>query len=397
MLKAVIFDMDGVIIDSEPMHARAALLAFEKYSKAITLEYVTSFIGSTTYYMCKKAAEDFHLNVSLEELLQENNQMKAYLLKTEGHTVIPYIIELMRDLHHNGIKLIIASSSSCEEIEEVIEALSISQYLDGYVSGTTVARPKPAPDIFLAAAKALITAPEECIVIEDSCNGVHAAYDAGITCVGFRNPNSGNQDLSKAALLVEGFEEVNYAFLKNFYNSIHTSKLITKTDKFIIRELAESDIPALFEIYQQPGIRQFTEGITQNLETEKEKHKAYIKNIYHFYGYGLWGVFLEDSQKLIGRCGIEFKMLDGEEIYELGYLIRQEYQGMGYAFEFVHEVIHYCFQELQIPRIVAVIYKENIRSISLARRLGLKQYGICIRNKQEFFKYELLRSGVGLS
>jgi beta-phosphoglucomutase family hydrolase len=388
LLKAVIFDMDGVIIDSEPMHARAALLALQKYNSVIGMDYVESFIGSTTYHMCQRMVEDFHLSVTPEELLNANEEMKKYLLKTEGHTVVPYVIDMIKDLHHNKIKLSIASSSSVKEIEEVMDTLDIRKYFDGFVSGTSVAHTKPAPDIFLKAAEELGVTPYECIIIEDSYNGVTAAHAAKITCVGFVNPNSGNQDLQQADLLVEGFDEVNYDFLNQFYEIIHPTAILT-TRQFIIRELEISDIPDLFRISIQPEVREFIEDFSDDLKIEEEKHSAYIKNIYRYYGYGIWGVFLKETGQLIGRCGIERKMFDTEEIYELGYLLRKEYQGLGYASQFVRDVLNYCFTALEIPKITAIIDKNNSKSIHLAERVGMQRIKECIRNNKVCYIYEI--------
>lgn len=389
MLKAVIFDMDGVIIDSEPMHARATLLASNNYNNDITMDYIEQFIGSTTYYMCQKMIEDFHIDVTPEELLKANEEMKGYLLKKEGHTVVPYVIDLIKDLYRNGVKLAIASSSSVKEIEEVMDTLDIRQYFNEYISGTSVARTKPAPDIFLEAAKRLGVKPDECIIIEDSYNGVTAANTAGIVCIGFVNPNSGSQDLSKATLLVEGFEEVDYNFLDKFHNEIIKPSTIIKTDLFLIRELTEYDLPDLFKLYQQPTIREFLDDFTDDYLIEIEKFKAYIQNIYRFYGYGLWGVFLTDNKQLIGQCGIELKMLNKQEIYELGYLIDTAYQGRGYAKKFVKEVLNYCFDILKIPGITAVIDNKNLRSLSLAEQIGMKKTGECFRNNRSCYTYEI--------
>ncbi|MGB4658844.1 MAG: GNAT family N-acetyltransferase [Mobilitalea sp.] len=392
MLKAVIFDMDGVIIDSEPMHAKAAVLALEKYGVKIELEYVLDFIGSTTYYMCQKMIEDFHIEATPEELLDANNEAKKYLLDKSGYIVIPFIIELMNNLHQHGLKLIIASSSSAQEIEAVMQTLNIKDYFDGYVSGTTVKRPKPAPDIFLEAANRLGIDPNECLIIEDSSHGVSAADSAGITCVGFINPGSGNQDLSKAAFLVEGFEEVDYDFLVQVYQYAHMEPVtILTTDRCIIRELSVDDIDCLYPIYQNPRIKMNLDNVADSIEEEKEKHLAYIKNIYHFYGFGLWGVFLKENGCLLGRCGIELKTLDGEAVYELGYLLNPDYQGYGYAREFVTAIIKYCFTHLEIPRIIAVIDSHNLSSVKLAEMVGMKKIGECVRKDHTFDKYEILR------
>lgn len=385
--------MDGVIIDSEPMHARAAILALKNYNVDVTMDYLQNFIGSTTYYMCQKMIDDFKINATPKDLLQANNEMKEYLLKKEGHSVIPYITDLMKNLYDHNIKLAIASSSPAPAIEEVMKTLHIKDYFNGYVSGTMVAHPKPSPDIFLAAATLLGVLPEECLVIEDSYHGVAAATSASMACIGFVNPNSGNQDLRKATMLVEGFEEVDYHFINNVYQYAHMEPLtILSTNYFIIKEIPIEDIEKLYHICLTPDIRKFLDGFDDNLLNEKEKHQAYIENVYHFYGYGLWGVYEKESQKLVGRCGIEFKTVDGEEIYELGYLLDKAYQGRGYAKEIVMEILQYCFKELNMQRIIAMIDKTNARSIHLAERVGMKLIGECNRNNRDCYKYEIIRN-----
>lgn len=182
--------------------------------------------------------KEFHIKVTPEELLIANQEMKKYLKESEGYPSVPHVMDLIKDLHAHGLRLIIASSSSPEEIEAVMDALKIRDEFEGYVSGMMVSNPKPSPDIFLAAVAKLQINPSECIVIEDSMNGVNAAFAAGITCIGFVNPNSGNQDLSKAAMLAEGFEEIDYKFMVNIYDEFHReAKAIITTTRLILREL----------------------------------------------------------------------------------------------------------------------------------------------------------------
>ncbi|MDF2539821.1 MAG: HAD-superfamily hydrolase, subfamily variant 3 [Herbinix sp.] len=390
MLKAVIFDMDGVIIDSEPMHARAAILALEKYKVIITLDYLNQYIGSTTAHMCKKMIADFSINASPEELLSTNEEMKQLLLHKEGHTVVPYVIDLIKDLYSHGLQLMIASSSPMKAIEEVMEALNIKEYFTGYVSGMQVAQPKPAPDIFLKAVEMLQVKPAECIIIEDSSNGVNAAAAAGIVSIGFVNQNSGNQDLRKASILVEGFDEINYDFVKQIYHNAHLEPLtVITTERLMIRELSVDDAQQLYEIYQSHGITDYLEEAFDDLEEMKEKLKAYIQNVYHYYGFGLWGVFLKENDRLIGRCGIELKMMNGREAFELGYLLDTQFQGFGYGAECANAVISYAFTQLNAKAVLAIIDHRNLRSIHLAEKIGMYKTGEYLSNRRKCQIYEI--------
>lgn len=398
MLKAVLFDMDGVIIDSEPQHARAAVLTLEKYNVNIPVDYAYSFIGTTTYHMCKKIIEEFSIPITPEELLKGMEETKERLRQAEGYIVIPYIIELMKDLKSHGIKMIIASSSSAASIRDVMKSLRIDDIFQEYISGTDVSLPKPAPDIFVAAARLLGVEPKECLVIEDSYNGVTAAAAADMVSIGYLNPNSGNQDLSQAAILVEGFDEINYDFINTVYQHAHLlPATILTTERLFLRELTTEDCPSLCSICSQPGIREHLPEFSDDPVLEQLKVKAYIKNIYHFYGFGLWGIFLRNNNQLIGRCGIEYKTLDQRAVYELGYFIDPDYQHKGYAMEAVTGTLQYCFQTLKLDQVVAIIEEGNLQSERLALRAGMQRTGVTLRNQRRCFVYEIKRSaGVSL-
>jgi len=381
MLKAVIFDMDGVIIDSEPLHAQAAVNALNGIGVDISLPYCYGFIGSTTIFMLETIIRDFKLTLTTEELLELYKKAKHKLLLEEGYTPVPYVKELIEKLHRYGYKLAIASSSTEKEIADVVNALGIKKYFHKLVSGTTVPHPKPAPDVFLKATKELGLSSKDCIIIEDSYNGVTAANAADIPVIGFINPNSGNQNLSAAAVLIEGFDEITPDFIQNVYQRAHGEPVtIAVTNRLIIRELAVSDIPIIYNIYQNPEVKKYITDIDDYLEIEIEKHKAYIKNIYNFYGYGLWGVFHKDTKALIGRCGLQDTKINDRDEIELGYLLDYNHWGFGYALECIKAIIDYSFNTLGFGRIVAVIHPKNTRSVKVAGNVGMHKETEIIKN-----------------
>jgi HAD superfamily hydrolase (TIGR01509 family) len=388
MLKAVIFDMDGVLVDSEPLHARAAVLTMKTLGYEVTIEYCYQFIGSTTAHMFETIKKEYIIQDTVENMLAVYRATLHQLIEADSYEAIPYTKELIIDLFNHGVKLAIASSSTLKEIEAVVKALGIRKYFTKLVSGTTVTHPKPAPDIFLKAATELGVNINECIIIEDSANGVKAANAAGIPVIGFANEHSGKQDLSNAAVLVEGFDEINHSFINKVYLRAHNIPItIAETNRLIIRELSVKDIPDMYQIYQNPKVKEFIPDIDEYLENEIEKHKAYIKNVYNFYGYGLWGVFSKGTGELIGRCGFQNTLINGQDEIEIGYLLDVNHWGYGYALECIKASLNYIYQELQMDRIIALIHPLNLRSIKVAERVGMKKDDDIVKDGIEYNVY----------
>lgn len=372
MLKAIIFDMDGVIINSEPQHHRAALRVFKRHNVPADAKYCASFIGSSTEKMSADAIERFSMPVTVEELLDEMNAEKKAVLEEEGYQILPGVTELIKNLYQHGYYLAIASSSSVSEIEHVVKTLGIKKYFKKLISSAKVNHPKPAPDTFLLALKELGVSAKESVVIEDSCFGCRAAKAAGITCVGYYNPDSGKQDLSMADVLLESFEGIDYRFFVNVHSrSTGQPVTIANTKRLLIRELAVDDIKDVYDIYKDPDVRKYIPDISEYLDVEMEKQAAYIRNVYSFYGYGSWGVFSKTTKKLIGKCGLENLSIDGKEEIALSYLLDSEHWGFGYALECCRAVFEFAKTQLDISRIVAVIDCENKRSIQTAKNLNM--------------------------
>lgn len=396
MLKAVIFDMDGVIIDSEPLHARAAVIAMKNFGLELTLDYCYSFIGSTAKHMLEVTKDRYHLNATIEELMEANVAAKRHLVEAEGYPPIPYVYELMANLHDNGYLLAIASSSPYEDIMATATRLKLLPFLNRIVSGMQVQHPKPAPDVFLLAAEELGVSPDECVVIEDSCNGLLAARAAGMTRVAFFNPHSGAQDLSAADYVVEGFDEVDSSVLRYIYQHAHgESALIAETSSLIIRELSNRDLPALVRILQEPSVAKYVPDSKRTLAEWESFHSAYISNAYHFRGYGLWGVFEKRTGELIGRCGLEdcTDYTEDKDAFsfdapEIGYLFDEAFRGRGYATQAVATVCEYAKNRLGLQHVYAVIAEDNIRSLKLAIRIGMKPCGVCKRDGQACVIYK---------
>lgn len=204
MNKPVIFDMDGVLVNSERMHFQALNRTLARATgRTMDWNYYSQFVGSTMAHMWQVLDHDFELQGNLAAMDRAYAADKAYFLAQDGHMPVPGAPALVRALHAAGCPLAVASSSPMFEIQAVVQAFGLTQCFDVLVTGADLARPKPAPDIFLHTAKLLGAAPSDCRVIEDSANGVRAAKAAGMYCIGFVNPDSGAQDLSPADIRVD--------------------------------------------------------------------------------------------------------------------------------------------------------------------------------------------------
>lgn len=209
-IKAFIFDMDGVIIDSEPLHFESDRMVMREFGVELTDEELNRFVGVANPQMWAELKDKYNIDLSIDELLERQHANKLKLLEEMELETISGIDELISDLQKKGIAIALASSSSKEFIELVLKKLGITECFQAIVSGDDVEKGKPEPDIFLKAAELLKVSPENCIVLEDSGHGVNAAKKAGMKCIGFINSNSGNQDLSKADKVVSTLVGLEY-------------------------------------------------------------------------------------------------------------------------------------------------------------------------------------------
>ncbi|MBK7710663.1 MAG: HAD family phosphatase [Bacteroidales bacterium] len=208
MIKAVIFDLDGVLIDSEPLHCMADNQLLKEFGTEAPAKYFDRFTGWTDDAMWEAIKTDYHLTKSISEIKELQVPIKLKLLKDGDYKAISGVVELLERIKERHIPIAIASSSPKRFIEAVVDKIGVRQYFEIMVSGEDVVRSKPEPDIFLKAAGLLNVNPSGCLVVEDSKSGTLAAKKAGMTCIGYQNVNSGNQDLSMADFVVSDINEI---------------------------------------------------------------------------------------------------------------------------------------------------------------------------------------------
>lgn len=202
-------------------------------------------------------------------------------------------------------------------------------------------------------------APTDCIWIVSNRQQKQIADSLGIASVG--EPQCGTR------YAVESLAELDIEYLERVrrrYNHIPWD--IGETERCLIRELSLSDLPALYELYDKPGMTDFVEPL-YDYETELEYQKAYIENMYGFYEYGMWLVFSKETGKLIGRAGLEHN--------EMGYMIEPEFQNLGYATEVCRFIVDYARKNTDFEELYCRIDEKNVASVRLAKRLGFVRKG----------------------
>jgi HAD superfamily hydrolase (TIGR01509 family) len=211
MIQTVIFDMDGVIVDTEPVHHYAYNQLFKQLNLEVSPEFYASFTGFSTKNTFEKIKATFEVEDDINSLINLKRQLfnDAFDQKEDLY-LLEGVEDLIKDLHQNGMQLVLASSSAKVTIDRIFNRFDLYKYFTHIVSGEDFPQSKPHPAIFQHAAFLSGTPIENCIVIEDSTNGIKASKAAGIYCIGYDSPNSKLQDYSLADEVVFDFKELSF-------------------------------------------------------------------------------------------------------------------------------------------------------------------------------------------
>lgn len=209
-----IFDMDGVLIDSEPTHQQIFKKVFEELNLDFSATYHHTLVGMAAVPMWEKIRSDFQIQTDARELMNFHKEFMYVEIKERDIQLVPGVYELLERLQEMQIKMALASSSVEKLIHHFVDKFSIRSKFDFLVSGESLTRSKPFPDIFLKVAEFYDLKPDRFVVIEDSNNGVRAAKAADMLCIGYTNPNSGQQDLSLADETISNFSQLDHQKIK---------------------------------------------------------------------------------------------------------------------------------------------------------------------------------------
>lgn len=213
-------------------------------------------------------------------------------------------------------------------------------------------------------------APEDCLLLAATDRVLSIIEGMEIAVLGYINPRIPKQKFSGVGVLVESFEEVDFLFLEHAYQRKHDIPwTVIETGRCFLREMTLDDLDDLYELYRGASITQYMEGLYER-KKEEEYTEAYIKNVYRFYGYGMWLAVDKRTGQLIGRAGINNLNLHGEPALEMGYVVGEAFQNQGYATELCKAILAFAQKATGFGAIQCLIQKENRISIHLAENLG---------------------------
>jgi HAD superfamily hydrolase (TIGR01509 family) len=214
MIKAVIFDMDGVMIDSEPLWEKTERILMARRNIDYSPTYREKIVGLNQNDSAKLLKETFNLPETIKEIIAERIDILLTLYQKELEPA-KGLSNLLKELTNKGFTLALASSSPRRAISFVLDKFSLREYFSGIVSGDDIQLGKPHPDIYLHTAKELGVRPEECVVIEDSINGVKSAKAARMICIAIPDRRLNQKEFKAADLVVENLDKINVGLIKS--------------------------------------------------------------------------------------------------------------------------------------------------------------------------------------
>ena len=202
MVSGIIFDMDGVLIDSERQSNEGWLWAAEQLGVDMPMWLIDSFKGAPAELCCKFFDDYYKGAIDYWEAKELRTQHVYKIRETEGIPVKKGVKEVFEYIRKNGLKCAVATSTRRESAEKTLHKIGVCDYLDTVVYGDEVEHGKPEPDIFLRAAKAIGISPSEAVVVEDSINGIKAGYAADMRVVHIPDTIAIDDDIRKLTYMV---------------------------------------------------------------------------------------------------------------------------------------------------------------------------------------------------
>ncbi len=218
MIRALIFDMDGTLVDSEILHYEAWKETLQIFGvESFSFEDFAAYIGVSNEKLAEDQISTHALSTNVSELLEHKQQL--YLQQIPKIEILPGVREILSRYQHR-YSLAIASSSDTIELYAILDTLNLAHYFDHVVGGNDVINKKPDPEIYLHTSELLRVSPRECVVFEDSEPGILAAKAAGMIGIAIPNNKLTGSDYSKADKVISRIDRADDSLLSEITSHI---------------------------------------------------------------------------------------------------------------------------------------------------------------------------------
>lgn len=218
MINAVIFDMDGVMIDSEPLWEKTERILLARRSIDYSPDYRDKIVGLNQRDSGRLLVDTFDLDETVEDIINERISILTSIYEKELE-LIPALVPLLGQLAREGYRLAVASSSPLRVVTFVLDMFSLHNHFLTVVSGDSVGNGKPHPDIYLHTAEMLGVVPAECVAIEDSINGLRSAKGAGMYCIAIPDKRLTPDQFESADVILDSLRELTPETIKSLGNN----------------------------------------------------------------------------------------------------------------------------------------------------------------------------------
>lgn len=210
---------------------------------------------------------------------------------------------------------------------------------------------------------------EQALYISDSPGCIAELLERGLAALIYYHERNRQESFPKCRYGMEELQDIDAEYLERvFRRYVDLPWDILETKHCRLRETTVGDVETFWEMYADPAITRYTEGLYPTIEEEEAYIRAYIRNVYHFYEFGVWTILHKRTGEVLGRAGLSVR--DGYEEPELGYVIGTSYQRKGYAYEVCKGILDYAANCLGYTEVGALVHKENLASIALLKKLG---------------------------
>ncbi len=210
---------------------------------------------------------------------------------------------------------------------------------------------------------------EQTLYISDNPICISELLEKGLATLIYYHEKNRQDSFPQCGYAMENPQDIDAEYLERvFRRYMDLPWDILETKHCRLRETTVGDVESFWEMYQDSAITRYTEGLYPTIEEEEVYIRDYIRNVYHFYEFGVWTILHKGTGGVLGRAGLSVR--DGYEEPELGYVIGTAHQRKGYAYEVCRGILEYAAICLGYTQVGALVHKENLASVSLLKKLG---------------------------